>query len=68
VPDLALKITSGFALDVETLKRKFRYAFVFPKEIKIVNQFFAYATFDSEASMRLAARTDLGQDVKVKLA
>lgn len=66
--DKALKITTCFPVTVETLKQKFQYACVYPKEIKLVNQFCAYAVFDSTFSLRLAARSDLGQGVQIKLA
>jgi len=66
--DMALKITTCFPVTVEVLKQKFNFACVYPKEIKLVNQFCAYAVFDSTFSLRLAVRSDLGQGVQVKLA
>lgn len=70
VPDLnkAVKITSVNTLDATTLAQTMRIAGVFPQDVKLVNQFCAYATFDSTFSAMLASRTYLGRALKVQLA
>jgi len=66
--DKAVRITSRKAVDVNAISERLRYAGVFPKDVRLLNERCALATFNSVFSANLASRTDLGQGLKVELA